>query len=293
MVQSVRRHEAENATSMFDSSNAGRNHGHRRSFFFGHTDRALYGCHHAPEGPRERDLPVVLCYPIGLEYIRSHRTFVQLASRLSRGGFHVLRFDYFGTGDSSGADEDADVAQWLSDIRSAIGEVRSLSRSSEVILVGLRFGATLAYLTATQMTGIREVLLWEPILKGADYIEELQAWQRDRSSTPEDRSIQANRTHDLNFDALGFAFSPLAAEPILRLDLSSADSVPESSLVVLERSDRKSRPEMASFLERLAGRVTYRSVPHPGVWIPERGTQAIVPVRAIDAIESQLSTWVT
>ena len=61
------------------------------------------------------------CQPLGHEYIRAHRTFNQLAAGLARAGFPVLRFDYSGTGDSSGADEMGSVKRWMADVREAMG----------------------------------------------------------------------------------------------------------------------------------------------------------------------------
>ena len=72
-------------------------------FFFGSSERPLYGVHHPPRERGPRESGVVLCYPMGQEYMRSHRAFRQLANLLTRKGHHVFRFDYFATGDSSGA----------------------------------------------------------------------------------------------------------------------------------------------------------------------------------------------
>ncbi len=81
-----------------------------------------------------RTCAVVLCYPIGQEYIRSHRAIYQLAVRLSQAGFHVLRFDYFGCGDSEGDFEEGSLAQWTSDIHSAIAEIQERSGLTSICL---------------------------------------------------------------------------------------------------------------------------------------------------------------
>jgi alpha/beta superfamily hydrolase len=68
---------------------------------FGSADAPLYGVHHAPQAAPQRT-GIVLCYPFGQEYMRAHRACRQLAMLLAKKGYHVLRFDYSGTGNSSG-----------------------------------------------------------------------------------------------------------------------------------------------------------------------------------------------
>src|SRR5437773_7734152 len=70
-------------------------------FYFGSPDKLLFGCYHEPSLERRRKCAVVVCQPVGHEYINSHRALRQLAARLCDAGFPVLRFDYYGCGDSS------------------------------------------------------------------------------------------------------------------------------------------------------------------------------------------------
>ena len=71
------------------------------TFFFGNPGSPLYGSYESPSASVRRDCGIVLCYPLMAEYLRSHRAFRQLAVRLAEAGFPVLRFDYFGSGDSA------------------------------------------------------------------------------------------------------------------------------------------------------------------------------------------------
>ena len=110
-------------------------------FFFGSSEERLLGVHHPPRGRVPREVGVLLCYPLGQEYMRAHRAFRQLAMLLARRGFHVLRFDWFGTGDSAGAGEEGSIARWLEDARTAIDELKDTAGVTRVSLVGLRLGA--------------------------------------------------------------------------------------------------------------------------------------------------------
>lgn len=75
----------------------------------------------------------------------SHRLFVQLARRLARGGFHVLRFDYRGMGDSEGHTRQfehvtADIGAAIQALTTSVAEVE------RVVLWGLCDGASAALL---------------------------------------------------------------------------------------------------------------------------------------------------
>ena len=134
--------------------------------------------------PRSVVEAVVICQPLGHEYIRAHRSLRNLATRLSQGGLHVLRFDYFGCGDSAGDLKDATFERWRTDVATAIDELKDMSGATRVSVVGVRFGATLALLATASRRDIDTAVLWDPVESGAVYIEELanlqQRWLASR-----------------------------------------------------------------------------------------------------------------
>ena len=76
---------------------------------FGPAHAQLFGLHHAPDPETARGTGVILrCNALGYEAMCAHRTYRHLAERLARAGFNALRFDYHGTGDSSGDDDAPD-----------------------------------------------------------------------------------------------------------------------------------------------------------------------------------------
>lgn len=144
-----------------------------KAFFFGESKAALYGVYHPAGGQVQRDYGVVLCYPFGQEYMRSHRAFRQIATQLSKKGFHVLRFDYRGTGDSSGNMEDMLASNCLEDIDTAIEELKSMTDLKAVSLMGLRMGAIFASASANRREDIKKLAVWDPMLSGEDCENEL------------------------------------------------------------------------------------------------------------------------
>lgn len=144
---------------------------------FGASERPLFGIHHPPTGRGARDLGVVLCYPLGVEYMRAHRAFRQLATLLARAGMHVFRFDYYGTGDSAGDWDEGSLEGWRDDVGRAITELQEMTGVPAVSLVGLRLGGTLALMAADRAAAetfsIERVILWDPVVSGAEYLDGL------------------------------------------------------------------------------------------------------------------------
>ena len=139
-------------------------------FYFGTSQEQLFGVYHAPESAARRSSAVVMCQPIGHEYLRAHRAFRNLAASLAENGFHVLRFDYLGCGDSSAGGDRTTVQQCLTDLSAAIDELKDMSGATKVTLVGLRVGAALAALTAARRRDVERVVLWDPVVDGAAYV---------------------------------------------------------------------------------------------------------------------------
>lgn len=148
---------------------------------FGPEERRLFGWYHAPRGTTPRHLGVVLCNPLGYEAMPAHRTYRHLAARLAAAGFPVLRFDYDGTGDSSGYDDEPGrVTAWRVSVGTAIDELKRRSGVSQVCLFGLRAGALFALSTATERADVHALMLWATPATGRAYVRELRAFRQLR-----------------------------------------------------------------------------------------------------------------
>src|SRR5438128_11335151 len=93
-----------------------------RPYFFGPPERQLFAVHH-PAQIAGRRHGAVICYPWGHEYVNSLRGCRQLAARLARLGMDVLRFDYYGSGDSAGQGEDASLSTCVEGVGRPTGEL--------------------------------------------------------------------------------------------------------------------------------------------------------------------------
>jgi exosortase A-associated hydrolase 2 len=150
-------------------------------FFFAREDARLFGILHTPEGTA-RPLAFVMSHPFGEEKLWSHRVFVSCARALAARGHAVLRFDYFGAGDSSGMSADASLDSHRKDLLAALGALEQrVPAIQQIGLIGLRLGATFAALladsNAQQQLNARlrdaPLVLWDPVLDGDAYFQEL------------------------------------------------------------------------------------------------------------------------
>jgi len=137
-------------------------------------DNGLFGIYHPGSfGPRDA---VLLCPPLGQDMIRCHRLYRQLAHALAGQGTAVLRFDYYGTGDSAGASEEVEWPRCLADVAAAAEQLRLRSGCQRVIGFGARLGGSLA-LAAADRARFTELVLWDPVLDGAAHVAALDTLQ--------------------------------------------------------------------------------------------------------------------
>ena len=130
----------------------------------------LFAALHAPDRPTSS--AVIMCHPLGEEKLWSHRVFVSFARDLASAGFLVLRFDFRGEGDSDREFEEADFESRIADARLAVDFIRRSQPSvTEITLMGLRLGASVAAAAATRVPDVRQLLLWDPVVDGEAYMQ--------------------------------------------------------------------------------------------------------------------------
>lgn len=112
----------------------------------------------------------MLCNPFGEEALRVHRPFKKLAEACADTGFHVLRFDYLGAGDSHGDDVDVTIESMSQSLLWADEEIRELSNCRDVIWITLGLGFWAAMRALPTVMGARKILAWDPVLCGEAYL---------------------------------------------------------------------------------------------------------------------------
>jgi alpha/beta superfamily hydrolase len=131
------------------------------SFFFEHEARQLLGVYFPVEGSAEK--VAVLCNGYAGEHVICRPHLAHCGRQLVARGVPALRFDYTGYGDSEGEFVEATPERMTLDIEGAIAEAKRRSGASRVVLIGVRFGATLAAQVAGVRDDVSDLVLWEPL----------------------------------------------------------------------------------------------------------------------------------
>jgi uncharacterized protein len=235
------------------------------AFFFGESARPLFGVHHEPIG-LDRGA-VVLCPGWGREYQYAHRTYGVLARRLTEAGWHVLRFDYTGEGDSWGDTTYATLPRWIADVRTAVEEIRSLTGHQEVSLLGMRIGAYVAAQVAESTLDVPQLILWDPVLDGPSWVRELAG----RTGIPSSEATP--------IELAGRCISPELLHGFLEVSIASYGNPPVSRALQLVTTD----PTVVATLP--LNYIERRDLADVSPWIEDASIwSGLVPTQAIRAI---------
>jgi alpha-beta hydrolase superfamily lysophospholipase len=166
------------------------------------------GAWHRPSG-EDRGVAVVICPPLGREARCAYRPLFSWAETLASDGFHVLRYDPLGEGDSAPLDRQAEQLQaWIGGVAAAAEFVRAETGARRLVLAGLRMGGTLALAAAPQVQP-DGMLLLAPVPTG-------EAWLRDLRLAA---AIQrAPLAADAGLEVDGLWLSPATVQALQRLD---------------------------------------------------------------------------
>jgi exosortase A-associated hydrolase 2 len=258
-------------------------------FYFAAGARQLFGVYHAPQGDASRDAGVALCPPPGQEYIRAHRAFVQLARLLAARGLHVLRFDPSCCGDSAGEAEQASFAAWVEDVCAAAAELRS-GALKRIGLVGLRLGATAALTAGAGRRDIAALVLWEPVVSGAEYIAQLKDLHRRWLGGSFARAAPDGAAASTR-EVLGFPLTAALAGELEAVDALALDRKPAGRVLIIEINRSRAGRRLGEHLARLGTESRCEHIPGPDLWIRKENPKqrGLVPPATLQRIAQWLS----
>lgn len=185
-----------------------------KPLFLGTGNQRIFGVYHPPVRQILHPQSIIICSPFGHEYIRSYYIIRQLADQLAAVGHHVMRFDWYGSGDSCGEPQNGTIDIWVQNINYAIEELLGTSGAEKVSLVGLRMGAGLSLTAAKTFSAVINVVLWDPVINGRDWLIEI----KDSHKAFVNRLRSSAQKTSSNDEILGFAFPPQLQLEFERVD---------------------------------------------------------------------------
>jgi pimeloyl-ACP methyl ester carboxylesterase len=278
-------------------------------FYFGTRERRIFGIYEPAAPGTVGKRAAVLCHPWGAEYLHAHRAMRQLAIRLSIAGYHTLRFDPFGTGDSGGDMTDADLAGWHDDVHMALEELREIVGMGGATLIGLRLGATIATNVAASLPDeIDALVLWDPIIRGEDYLADLGVALPNEHAGPAAASSNSARTievqgfpltTDLVRDIRSIDLRSLIIQPPARTFIVVTDGSPSHavdlpvsvpiSASAMTLASTLGRPALSPHAPSAPEAPTIEFMTAACPWIEDTANTGVVPVNVINRIVSWLA----
>ena len=219
--------------------------------YFEGTRGTLFGLWHKALPAEERGAVVVLVGPIAHEYMYSYRSVRCLAEQLAAAGFHVLRYDHLGTGNSADCPSGGGlVAAWRDDVGRAVACARRWSGSSHATVVGLRAGGTLALAAAENGPLAECLVLWCASASGRAFAREFRALSAASAS------INGSRVHDPHDEGSasfgGFSLNSTTLAELSELRSRPVTRAPAGRVLIVDRDDRRSDERLPEQLEALA-----------------------------------------
>jgi hypothetical protein len=157
----------------------------------------------------------------------------QLALRLSRLGFHVTRFDYFATGNSSGDSPQLTLQTCVQNIVDIGQFIVETSESEKLTYIGIRLGAVLAAMSSTRRSP-DHLIMWDPIISGKPFLTQL-------AETHEKLLDKMKRTeshnHNLGKEYLGYPYSDKLIAEIEQIQLDEIEIPVDTAISILTSPD--------------------------------------------------------
>ena len=237
---------------------------------------------HLPKNKEISKMGIVICNPLGYEYSHTHRTIRHLSDNLACSGYANIRFDYHGTGDSfSDLFTPERIKTFIENIDTAIQELKQKTGVTEICLIGLRMGATLAA-SYCSIKSVDKLILWSPFIKGRTYVREMQALEKLASHT-------SGENTDI-IDSGGFIITDETANELSSINLLKQEYHINKSILVIERDDLQKNNKLLSALENN----NINDIDHhlmPGyIEMMEEPQFTVVPQLTINKILSWLSS---
>lgn len=186
-------------------------------FFLVAPDQARLFAVHWPASAAGARQAVLILPPFGEELNKCRPMLAAQARAFAATGLHVLLVDVFGTGDSDGEFAEARWPRWLQDLECARSWLETELQVESVHLLAVRAGALFVPAMLSQPGTSPRLMLWQPVLKGADVWRQLLRMRvmadSARGQAPSSAELEARLARDGCLEIGGYTIAAsLAAE---------------------------------------------------------------------------------
>lgn len=203
--------------------------------YFDSANATLFGMMTFPEDKRIRGA-VLICPALGKEANHTTRALKRVSEKLAERGLLSLRFDYAGTGESSGQQDAPNAVELWDESITAAATLLSSVTSAPLVTLGYRMGGLLAAENAAVKTKAAALVLWDPVTSARRFVRSQKALysvitERDHAACPD--------LDDPDIRLAGLFLHPTAAEHLFKKRLTSADlrKRPGTPLLALLRAE--------------------------------------------------------
>jgi alpha-beta hydrolase superfamily lysophospholipase len=238
-----------------------------KPIYFDSGGDKLFGWLHEPIGGQTANVGLVICKPFGYEVMCSHMSLRAFADSAAEIGVPALRFDYCGTGDSADIEPEADQLQvWTKDVLAAIAELQRRTGIERVCLFGLRLGALLAVLAASQSKSVSSLVLIAPVISGRRYLRELRMTQlaaqlgRDPVDSTENTTGEGKSAATASSEFSGYTLSAATLAALVQVDLAML-APPASDMLIIDADNHPGSRGWADALGAQHIQVKYLTLP--------------------------------
>ncbi|HET7866987.1 MAG TPA: alpha/beta hydrolase [Burkholderiaceae bacterium] len=254
-------------------------------FYFGPPGEGLFAWLHRP-ATGDCGLGLVICNPFGFEEVCAHRSLRHIAIGAAEAGVPSLRFDYAGCGNSEGDEfEPQRFAHWLGSVHRAVDALKQASGVTQVCLLGVRLGASLATLAALERDDVAALIAIAPVVRGRAYLRELTILGEAGA-----KALPERRGQEGLLESAGFVLTAETSASLGEMDLRMLPRAPAPRVVIVERDDMPAAANWAPELERLGAQV--KVVAWPGYAAMMRDPQrSQVPRQIVEGVLACLAEW--
>jgi pimeloyl-ACP methyl ester carboxylesterase len=131
--------------------------------FLNHFGEMIFGTYHRPDAPSEYGVVLGHCFTC----TRHTGILREASARLAAAGFHVLRFDFSGNGQSEGVFIETSYTKYITEIGAAANFLKAYG-VKWLGFAGHSMGAAISVLAASRLSGIQAVCAIAGRLTGMD-----------------------------------------------------------------------------------------------------------------------------